>query len=217
MAYRTIYKEDILDRVGNTEYCPSKINLVDGQYKTETNGNVTITVNNTINTDLIDIPDKKNNLKNGCYKVSPSNGIGCDENDYTGINYEIDKTKYNICHSSPIQTFFNSIIDDPNLIVKFIKILFVSIFGLIILTIFGCCYEFWARYGNSINCFFYFSKKQNLSTKHRTSDRSEISLTDYIYPSHIAYYPYQKGTSTIKPQNGGAQMGGAAKNKGIEL
>jgi len=223
MAYRTIYKEDILDFVGNTEYCPSKINLVDGQYRTETNGNVTITVNNTINNDLLGIPDKKKNLNNGCYKVSPYNGIGCDENDYTGINYEINNTKYNICHSSPIQTFFNSIIDDPNLIVKFIKILFVSIFGLIILTIFGCCYEFWARYGDNINCFYYFSKKQNLGMNQKSiiddkgSTSNKISLIDHIYPSHIAIYPYQKGSSTIVKASTGIHVGGAAKDDGFKM
>jgi len=206
MSYRKIYAEEIQQRVGSIEHCPSKANLVDGFYKMVpdpiTKGKIlTIDASGTMNDGLKNIPFKSDdNYEGGCYKVVPEGELGCDTKDYMGINYKIGTTTYNICHKDPVQTYFSAMFDDPNTLTRFFKLLIGAIIILLVTTIFGCCYEFWLRYGNSINCLYYFSKEcKNISEKRD----GKVSLLDYLYPKSICVFPYQKADK--RSQSGGSK------------
>jgi len=206
MSYRKIYAEEIQQRVGSIKHCPSKANLVDGFYKMETDPNtkiktLTIDASGTMNKDLAEIPTSKDNTDGGCYAVIPQGELRCDPKDhYMGIDYNIGGTRHNICHKEPVQTLFSAMFDDPNTLTRFFKLLIGAIIILLVTTIFGCCYEFWLRYGNSINCLYYFSKEcKNISEKLD----GKVSLLDYLYPKSICVFPYQKAVK--KTQSGGTK------------
>ena len=209
MSYRKIYAEEIQQKVGSIQHCPSKANLIDGFYKMETDPNtkvktLTIDASGTMNDGLKSIPRSKDNSNDGCYAVRPENGvIGCDPIDhYMGINYNIGGTRYNICHKEPVQTYFSAMFDDPNTLTRFFKLLIGAIIILLVTTIFGCCYEFWLRYGDSINCLYYYSKKcKNIS---KDFD-GKVSLLDYMFPNDIHMYPYQKSMKNTPNQMGGTK------------
>lgn len=208
MSYRKIYAEEIVQRVGSIEHCPSKANLVDGFYKMETDPNtkvktLTIDASGTMNDGLKNIPFKTDdNYEGGCYKEIPRGELGCDKDHYMGIDYNIAGTRHNICHKEPVQTFFNVMFDDPNTLTKFFKLLIGAIIILLVITIFGCCYEFWLRYGNSIDCLYYYSKKcKNISKDFN----GKASLLDYMFPNNIHMYPYQKPMKNSPNQMGGAK------------
>lgn len=203
MTYRRIFKEEIQQRVENTNSCPSKLNLEPGFYKMETDiitktNVLTIDASGTTNGDLRNIARDKDSANNGCYIVKPQDG--CPEDTYMGINYKINDSNYNVCHTLPVQTMFTALFDDPNTLTRFFKLLFAAIIILLITTIFGCCYEFWLRYGNSINCLYYFSKEcKNISEKRD----GKVSLLDYLYPKSICVFPYQKADK--RSQSGGSK------------
>ena len=205
MSYRKIYAEEIEQRVGSIKHCPSKANLVDGFYKMVPDPitkvkTLTIDASGEMNKDLANIPSKENS-DGGCYAVIPQGELGCDPKDhYMGIDYNIAGTRHNICHKEPVQTFFNVMFDDPNTLTRFFKLLIGAIIILLVTTIFGCCYEFWLRYGNSINCLYYFSKEcKNISEKRD----GKVSLLDYLYPKSICVFPYQKADK--RSQSGGSK------------
>jgi len=210
MSYRKIYGEEIQQKVGSIKHCPSKANLVDGFYKmvpdpiTKTKI-LTIDASGAMNKDLTNIPRNKENSDGGCYALIPKGELACDPTDhYMGIDYNIDGERHNICHKEPVQTYFSAMFDDPNTLTRFFKLLIGAIIILLVTTIFGCCYEFWLRYGNSINCLYYFSKEcKNISEKRD----GKVSLLDYLYPKSICVFPYQKADK--RSQSGGS------KNKNI--
>ena len=222
MSYRKIYAEEIEQRVGSIKHCPSKANLVDGFYKmvpdpiTKTKI-LTIDASGEMNKDLADIPSKENS-DGGCYAVIPQGDLGCEPKDhYMGIDYNIDGTRHNICHKEPVQTYFSAMFDDPNTLTRFFKLLIGAIIILLVTTIFGCCYEFWLRYGNSINCLYYFSKEcKNISEKYD----GKVSLLDYLYPKSICVFPYQKAMKNSPNQMGGVKKynlkGGQDKTSGFK-
>ena len=200
MSYRKIYAEEIEQRVGSIKHCPSKANLVDGFYKMETDPNtkaktLTIDASGSMNDGLKSIPRSKDKADGGCYAVIPQGELGCDPKDhYMGIDYNIAGTRHNICHKEPVQTLFSAMFDDPNTLTRFFKLLIGAIIILLVTTIFGCCYEFWLRYGNSINCLYYFSKEcKNISEKLD----GKVSLLDYLYPKSICVFPYQKAVKKL--------------------
>lgn len=112
----------------------------------------------------------------------------------------------NICHKEKVQTLYNTLFDDPNNITKFFKLIIVSILSLLITAIIGTCYEFWLRYGNSIECIYYKSKCANIGK----SDK--ISLVDYMFPNNICYYPYQACSQNKTGQSGGTKSQGIISN-----
>ena len=186
MSYRKIYAEEIEQRVGSTQFCPSRANLVDGFYKMESDPNtrekvLTIDASGSINETLSGIPQTED--VSGCYAIRPEQGeLGCDPNNYMGIDYKIDGERFNICHKEPVQTYFSAMFDDPNTLTRFFKLLIAAIIILLVTAIFGCCYEFWLRYGNSIECFYYYSKKcKNIGKDFE----GKASLIDYMFPIRV--------------------------------
>ena len=128
----------------------------------------------------------------------------CRTSTSTGLTFldELDPSepRYNICHKDEIEDFANDFFDDANKIVKFFKLLLVAIIVVLITSIFGCCYEFWLKYGNSIECLYYKSKYNNIS-----KEGNKANLINYMFPRNICYLPYQEGKTS---QMGGKQRGG---------
>jgi hypothetical protein len=112
----------------------------------------------------------------------------------------------NICHKDEVQNLNNTLFDDTNKIVKFFKLILVSILSLLVTAIIGTCYEFWLRYGNSIECIYYKSKCANIGKTEK------ISLVDYMFPNNICYYPYQSCSQSKTGQSGGSKSEGIISN-----
>ena len=138
-----------------------------------------------------------------CYnKNATSECLSKDNN--TGLTFIFGGNVGNICHKKDVQGVYNTLFDDPNHIVKFFKLIAVSILTLLVTAIIGTCYEFWFRYGSSIDCIYYKSKCANIGKT------DKISLVDYMFPNKICYYPYQACS-----QNKTNQRGGSNKSQGI--
>lgn len=128
----------------------------------------------------------------------------CNTDNTTGLKYDFGGDVYNICHKHPIQTLKDSLLDDPNKLKKFFKLIFVAIIILLGTAVVGCCYEFWLRYGSSIDCFYYKSKCTNIGSSEESGTPGEVSLINYMFPNSLCYYPYQKCSKE-------SQMGGSKK------
>lgn len=208
MSYRKIYGEEIEQKVGSIKYCPSKANLVDGFYEMVPNPItkekiLTIDANEgSVNKDLVNIPTSKEASNDGCYALKPRGELACEKDHYMGIDYYIDGKRHNVCHKEPVQTYFSAMFDDPNTLTRFFKLLIGAIIILLVTTIFGCCYEFWLRYGDSIDCLYYYSKKcKNISKDFN----GKASLLDYMFPNDIHMHPYQKPMKNSPNQMGGTK------------
>ena len=202
-----IFKEDILQFTtdADTTNCPSR--------------SVTLDDNGMVQDISYDqIPECSSdfflNDSAGCCKTPltcAASSVGGQDTNSTGLSFLYNDMPYNICHDSPIQDLMTgNLLNDPNIMVKFLKLLFVGLLSILVTAIIGCCYEFWLRYGNSIDCIYYKSKISNIGVTNK------INLIDYIFPASQCYYPYQeaeieiKGGSTknpVKGQKGGEQYG----------
>tara|TARA_B100001093_G_C26813653_1_gene1008691 strand:- start:555 stop:2069 length:1515 start_codon:yes stop_codon:yes gene_type:complete len=131
-----------------------------------------------------------------CYSTNNYN----DENSM-GLKLDFSGVKYNVFNKYDVQNIFNNnLLDDPNKLMKFFKLIFVSIITLIITALIGSCYEFWLKYGESMDCLYYKSKCFNVG---REKKNNQISLVDYLFPNSICYYPYQKCDYNTTLQGGG--------------
>mgnify|MGYP006143916967 CR=1 FL=1 len=139
----------------------------------------------------------------GCY-TSDDIDDGCSGPDHdTGLilKYKDNRLK-KLCHNEDIQGPYNSLLDDPNDIVKFFKLILVSMISLLITALVASCVEFWLRYGNAVECIYYKSKCANIGKTER------INLIDYLLPNSICYYPYQSCSKNKanKYQTGGSNL-----------
>lgn len=148
-----------------------------------------------------------NGDREGCCYNENENTECQTTNNSTGLKFLNYNGKVgNFCHKEEVQTLYNTLFDDPNNITKFFKLIVVSILSLLITAIIGTCYEFWLRYGNSIECIYYKSKCANIGK----SDK--ISIVDYMFPNNICYYPYQSCTQSKTIQTGGNKSEGIISN-----
>ena len=178
--------------------CPSRLSLT----YNDTTQTVTDLCSNTIpncDDDFYNSDDAS-----GCCRTTDE----CRPSTSTGLNFldELDPSepRYHICHKDEIEDFANDFFDDANKIVKFFKFLLVAIIVFLITSIFGCCYEFWLKYGNSIECLYYKSKYNNIS-----KEGNKANLINYMFPLNICYLPYQEGKNSQMGGNGtGKQRGG---------
>ena len=134
----------------------------------------------------------------------------------TGIKYTHEDADGNagdigkFCHKEEVQGIYNTLFDDSDNMVKFFKLVLFSIISLLVTALIGTCYEFWLRYGNSVDCIYYTSKCVNIGKNNK------ISLIDYMFPNNICYYPYQSCKGNKMNQSGGnKQVGGAKAVTGI--
>ena len=142
----------------------------------------------------------------GCCIVETSNNT-CD--DYLPPNFNIEGKFYDtgiditdqlgndrrsICHSAPVRK--------RNLVLtEFITLIIVCAIILVITAIIGASYEFWFKYGDCIDCIYY---------KDRCTNRSKLSVIDYMFPTDFCAYPYQE---CIKSTGGTQSGGGGGLNK----
>ena len=122
----------------------------------------------------------------GCYFSESS----CLSSQNTNLIYEDISMTWNICNTNKIpQQSLRKKTD-------FLLVIFISSLALLALGICGTCYEFWLKYGDSIDCLYYKSNCKNAGPKIVKSNgdtaNGEISLIDYMYPNNISYYPYQR-------------------------
>ena len=195
MAY-PLYSNDLIEHdIIDTTFCPkveNKLHLISGT-------NVIDTSN--IQDQIIDIEAVDSDTATGCYIIQDTNGIKCPNNKSMGLKYLINDVCYNICHVDDVQQIY-TFFDDPNKLSKFFKLVFATIFTLIITAVIGSCYEFWLRYGDDDNCMSYKSNCNNIGKN------EEISIVDYVFPKNICYYPYQDCKSS---SSGGKMKGGDGK------
>ena len=195
MAY-PLYSNDLIDHdIIDTSFCPkveNKLHLISGT-------NVIDTIN--IQDQIIGITDVNSDTATGCYIIPDTNGIKCPNNKSMGLKYLINDVCYNICHVDNVQQIY-TFFDDPNKLSKFFKLVFATIFTLIITGVIGSCYEFWLRYGDNKECMTYKSNCKNIG------ETAEISIVDYVFPKNICYYPDQ---DCISSYSGGKMIGGDGK------
>lgn len=161
-------------------------------------------------------PLEKDNLEFGCYgiKEPTANENSCPDGHSAGIKYVWnwsgrDRNEYHyvsVCHKNKVQDLYNSILDDPDKIVKFFKLIFVSLLTLIVTAIIGTCYEFWLRYGESLDCMYYKTICKNIG-----SGNGKTSIIDYHIPNKLYNYPYQECIKIA--QSGGKKMKGGSNEK----
>lgn len=189
-----ISKEIIRQYQVEVHNCPSRIS--------PTYNNTTQTVTDLCSNTIPNCDDDFYNSDDasGCCRTTDE----CRPSTSTGLNFldesDFTNTSYKICHRENIQDFANDFFDDANKILKFFKLLLVAIIIVLITSIFGCCYEFWLKYGNSIECLYYKSKYNNIS-----KEGNKANLINYMFPRNICYLPYQEGKTS---QMGGKQRGG---------
>ena len=142
---------------------------------------------------------------NGCCVLDNSNQT-CDEyvtTDIDGKFYDMgikfmDASMINprnICHSAPLRKRSVNILD-------FLVVILVSALVLIVTAIIGACYEFWFKYGESIDCIYY---------KTGCDGRNHISIIDYMFPTNICEHPYQECKKNTSQSN---KVGGKKNMKG---
>jgi hypothetical protein len=110
-----------------------------------------------------------------------------------------------LCHKEEIQDIYNTLFDDSDNMVKFFKLVLFSIISLLVTALIGTCYEFWLRYGSSVDCIYYKSKCVNIGKNNK------ISLIDYMFPNNLCYYPYQSCAGNKLKQSGGNKQVGGVK------
>ena len=109
-----------------------------------------------------------------------------------GKGSDISNAFLNVCHKEDIRTpYLEKLLNKKDGIQDF----FIT-FGLIALILFcttfiGACYEFWLIYGTAKNCIYFKSKCSNMGPPGNDNKTNETTLIDYMFPSHLSYYPYQ--------------------------
>ena len=154
----------------------------------------------------------------GCYfaKECPTamndTNIRFNDSDYGGGEGQI----WNLCHKHSLQKIYNKEQQKNSQMKNLLLVIFISSLALLALGICGTCYEFWLKYGDSVDCLYYKSNCKNAGPQIIKSNgdttSSEISLIDYMYPNNISYYPYQRClmTSDKFPSQSGGKKNEAA-------
>ena len=139
----------------------------------------------------------------------------------TGFMYKYRDTYYNICHSEQIQdkaNMFSNFNNKKGGIEKFFMLLLVGIIVILFYTLISLTYEFWLRYGNSIQCIYY---KVSDDCKNRGSKNSDengkLTIIEYKFPDNLHNYPYEKcKSSENNDMKGGREKAGSINSNYIE-
>lgn len=144
----------------------------------------------------------------GCYFQEET----CDDFKDTNIKF-IDKDKdisWNLCHTNSLKKIYDEKNKEKSQIKNLVLVIFISSLALLALGICGTCYEFWLKYGDSVDCLYYKSNCKNagpnIIKSNGDTTSSEISLIDYMFPNNISYYPYQRclmASDKFSSQSGG--------------
>jgi hypothetical protein len=110
----------------------------------------------------------------------------CPDGHNIGLHYLQDgDISRNVCHKQEIRTLFSLHDHGPSL-QKFFTFAFISVLSLALAALTGSCYQFWLIYGKSMDCLYYQSNCDNIS-----SEGDKASVIDYVFPSNILKHPYQ--------------------------
>lgn len=141
-----------------------------------------------------------------CYNEKAKGDEWCKPDSYTGLNFlDFGGEVGNMCHKEAVQGMNNTLFDDNNKMIKFFKLALFSMISLLGAGLVGTIYEFWLRYGNSVDCIYYKSKCANIGKT------DKISLIDYMFPNSLCHYPYQSCAKDKNTQSGGKKQSGGAK------
>jgi hypothetical protein len=146
--------------------------------------------------------------KTGCCFTSSMDNKCLSDKHSTGMVYHVTGDNGgggHLCHKEEIQGIYNTLFDDNDKMVKFFKLVLFSIISLLVTALIGTCYEFWLRYGSSVDCIYYKSKCVNIGKNNK------ISLIDYMFPNNLCYYPYQSCAANKLNQSGGNKQVGGVK------
>lgn len=165
--------------------------------------------NGRTRTELFDFINYK-----GCYFQEET----CDEFKDTKIRFNDPSLNitWNLCHTNTLKNIYDKNSKEKSKIQNLLLVIFMSSLALLALGICGTCYEFWLKYGDSVDCLYYKSNCKNAGPEIIKSNgdttSSEISLIDYMYPNNISYYPYQRClmTSDKFPSQSGGKKNEAA-------
>ena len=199
-----IYIEDDIFGKLKKDSCPSRIDICGNLQNQIWDGNTNYSnIKSCTTTDFF--TDNIDESPYGCCVVDSSNDT-CDtyvETDIDGKFYDMgikfmDASMINprnICHSAPIRKRRVNILD-------FFVLILISALVLIVTAVIGACYEFWFKYGESIDCIYY---------KTGCDGRNKLSIIDYMFPYNICEHPYQECNKNTSQNN---KVGGKKNMKG---
>lgn len=156
----------------------------------------------------IELFDKDKIDYKGCYFQEET----CDDFKDTNIKFYDSSLniKWNLCHTNSLKKIYDEKSKENSQMKNLLLVIFVSSLALLGLGICGTCYEFWLKYGDSVDCLYYKSNCKNagpnIIKSNGDTTSSEISLIDYMYPNNISYYPYQRclmASDKFSSQSGG--------------
>jgi len=241
---KIIYVDTIIDKLDNNtsdnlKYCPkdsmnSNVKTLtldgpDGEVKYENRyfelDEIKETLGTSNGSELPDCPTDGRDFSGCCKKLAIENSGNmlddCDNGHSTGLVYKIYNKHYNICHSEEIQSkknFFGYITDKKGGLEKFFMLLLVTIIVIVFYTFISLPYEFWLRYGNSIDCIYYKVKSTcaNMGSKKSDTNR-KLTIIEYIFPDNLHNVPYEK-CKNIPNDNmkGGREKDGIINSNYIE-
>lgn len=187
-----IYSEDTIFGKLKNNHCPAKTDICNNYPSNFYVIDGTIASLPRCSATTFAFTNNKEESPNGCCVVDTSNDtcdsmleakgnslfniegkffdMGIDITDASGENQR------SICHSAPIRKRTLVITD-------FITIIIVSAIILLSTAIVGACYEFILKYGECKDCIYY---------KSNCSNRTKLSVIDYMFPSILCNYPYQE-------------------------
>jgi len=198
-----IYKDDKIfgDKL-RTDNCPASSDICGnlGGFSVIRGGPSTITLPLCSATTTFTFTEDTEISSSGCCVLDTS-AATCDTN--LPVNFKIEGKFYDtgiditdssgsdrrsVCHAAPIRK--------RNLVItEFITVIIASAIILVITAIIGASYEFWFKYGDCIDCIYY---------KDSCTNRSKLSVVDYMFPTDFCAYPYQEcNKSSPETQSGG--------------
>lgn len=137
------------------------------------------------------------------------------EGSSTGFIYKHEGNFFNVCHKEKIQdkvNMFSNYQNKKDGLGKFFMALLVTIIMILFYTLFSLPYEFWLRYGNSIQCIYYKVKQTcvNMGSKKSIND-GKLTIIEYKFPDNLHNYPYEACNSIRSGGMKGGMKGGKEK------
>ena len=148
-----------------------------------------------------------------------NNGIGTS----TGFIYKNNDSYYNVCHKEKIQdkvNMFSNYKNKKDGLEKFLMVLLATIIVIVFYTFISLPYEFWLRYGNSIQCIYYKIADTCTNMGSKKSDYNDkLTIIEYKFPDNLHNFPYEaceKGKQQSGGMKGGREKEGAINSNYIE-
>ena len=148
----------------------------------------------------------------------------CPQGTSTGFMYSFDEggntNRYEVCHKEKIQTMTSDVLhafENLQGISGFFTLLLIGLIILLFYTLLSLPYEFWLRYGNSIQCIYYkvHPRCNNMGPKNSEYNNGKLTLIQYAFPDNLHNYPYEACKSGETTTSGGNKnMKGGREKEG---